>query len=180
MVHLWSIPCDRFLRKSSRFRYGTRFAMPSRFMVIERVSEWQAPIFILADDDRGAVDRITELLHPEWYYITVTQPKLVTRYAKRVPVAAVFLADPIEYPNGGTAALLQRLIDEVQKPVIILAEHWTLEAVDQWKRMGAEDCLPHPTRFHERLETLRAKMQSHVLASGKSGKVCRQSEKSQR
>lgn len=124
-----------------------------------------APIFILADDDRGAIDRILERLHPEWYYIPVTNPSLVLKYAKRIGTTAVFLAEPMEFQKGGAAALLQRLIDEVGKPVIILTERWSQSAVELWKRMGAADCLPHPTRFDQRIELLRAKMQDLALSS---------------
>jgi FixJ family two-component response regulator len=125
-----------------------------------------APIFILADDDKGALDRILERLHNEWFYIPVANPSVVLKYAKRIDVKAIFLADPVNYPRGGAAFLLQRLIDEVGKPVIVLAEEWTSEIADKWKRMGAEDCLPHPTRFNERMELLRSKMQSLALAAG--------------
>jgi len=129
-----------------------------------KLENWQAPVFILADDDRGAVERITELLHPEWFYVTVTKPRLVARYARRLPVTAVFLAAPLEYP-GGTVALLQHLVSAVGKPVIILAEDWSSETATYWKQLGAEDCLPHPTRFNERLEQLRRKMQALALQS---------------
>ena len=135
-------------------------------MDARKVAEWQAPIFILADDDRGAVERVLERLHSEWYYIPVTNPRLVLKYAKRVRTAAVFLADSVEYPRGGSAALLQRLIDEVGKPVIILSEEWSPQVVELWKAMGATDCLPHPTRFEKSFEQLRKKMQGLALSNG--------------
>lgn len=124
-----------------------------------------APIFILADDDKGALDRIIERLHTEWFYIPVTNPRVVLKYAKRIEVRAIFLADTVDYPRGGTAFILQRLIDEVGKPVIVLAEQWSSETAEQWKRMGATDCLPHPTRFDQRLELLRGKMQELAIAT---------------
>src|SRR6185436_2672750 len=115
---------------------------------------YQAPIFILADDDKGALERIVERLHTEWFYVPVTNPRVVLKYAKRIDARAIFLADPMEYPRVGAAFILQRLIDEVGKPVIILTEQWTPEIAATWKRMGAEDCLPHPPRFDQRVELL--------------------------
>jgi len=132
---------------------------------LSKNEDWQAPIFIFADDDRGAVERFLERIHPEWYYIPVTNPRLVLRYAKRVRTSAIFLASPIDYPRGGAAALLQRLIDDVGKPVIILLEEWSQEQCVVWKKMGAADCLPHPTRFVRRLEVVRSKMQDLALSA---------------
>ncbi len=137
----------------------------------------QGPIFIFADDDRGAIDRILERLHTEWYYVPVVNPRLVLKYAKRIGTTAIFLADPVEYPRGGAAALLQRLIDEVGKPVIILTENWTPESAELWKRMGATDCLPHPTRFDRRIERLRAKMQE-LSVSGSSPRLTSEASES--
>jgi hypothetical protein len=89
----------------------------------------------------------------------------VLSYAKRMNPKAIFLAEPLEFPKGGAPALLKRLLVEVDAPVIILAELWTPDAAEQWKRLGAADCLPHPTRIDQRLEVLRAKMQGIALAT---------------
>lgn len=141
-------------------------------MIGRRHEEGEAPVFIIADDDKGALDRITEYLHPEWYYVTVTKPRLVAKYAKRLPVAAIFLAEPVDYPQGGAPTLLRHLLEAVSTPVIILSERWTPEIAEEWKLRGATDCLPHPTRYHERLDLLRSKMQSlafgaRTLGNGK-------------
>ena len=132
-----------------------------------------APIFVLADDDQGALERILERLNSDWFYIPVRNPGLLLKYAKRVEAKAVFLADPVDYPRGGAAFLLQRLIDEVGKPVIVLAEEWSPEIRDRWKKLGADDCLPHPTRFDRRLELLRSKMQALALGSGNNVQASR-------
>jgi len=124
-----------------------------------------APIFIFADTDREASQRIFDRLHDEFCYIPVNNPHHVVRYAKQFATTAVFLAAPIEFPRGGAAALLQQLIDDVGKPVVILLEEWSREEADRWKKMGAVDCLPHPTRFGRRLESVRAKLQELALAS---------------
>lgn len=57
----------------------------------------------------------------------------------------------------------------VQRPVVILAEEWTPEVRDRWRRMGAHDCLPHPTRSSRRVEKVRQLMQAFMQAqySGK-------------
>jgi len=125
--------------------------------------EARAPVFILADDDREATQRILERLTDEWFYVPVSTPRLVVQYAKRFATTAVFLSDPLGYPRGGTTRLLRELLDEVKSPVIVLTEEWDRAVVAKWKRLGAADCLPHPTRLRGRLETLRAKMQDLAL-----------------
>ena len=124
-----------------------------------------APIFIFADTDREASQRIFDRLHNEFCYIPIHNPNLVVRYAQQFATTAVFLAAPIDYPRGGAAALLQRIIDDVGKPVIILLEEWSREEAERWRKMGAADCLPHPTRVARRLESVRAKLQELAVAS---------------
>lgn len=118
-----------------------------------------APIFILADDDREAVDRMMSLLGSEWFFIPVTRLRDAVKYARQFATTAVFLAEPIDYPKGGSARLLQELLDVVGKPVIILSEDWRPGVATKWKRMGALDCLPHPTRSGRRLTAVRTKIQ---------------------
>lgn len=139
-------------------------------MVAKSTAPNKGPIFLLADDDRAAADAITGKLFPECYFIVqVTNPRHVRNYAKRLKPCAIFLAEPMEYPKGGTDALLQWLIKEVATPVIILSEICSPEAVDHWRRRGASDCMPHPTRFDQRLELLRAKMQDLALTASPGG-----------
>ena len=128
-------------------------------------SERMAPIFIIADDDRSAIERLIRVLHFEWFYIPIWEACLVVRYAAHFATTAVFLADEIDYPEGGSARLLQQLLDQVGKPVVILTEAWNPEQTERWKRMGAADCIPHPTRFDHRAEGMRAKMQEFALQS---------------
>jgi len=103
------------------------------------------------------------LLDSERFYVPIWQTRLIVHYAKHIATTAVFLADDIRYPDGGTARLLQHLLDQVGKPVIIMAEKWDSETVLRWKRMGASDCIPHPTRSEQRMEYLRAKIQELSL-----------------
>lgn len=123
-----------------------------------------APIFLFADDDRAALDRMLSTLHDEWTYIEVTKPRVVVKYAKEIAVTAIFLAAHIHYPRGGAARLLQELLDAVDKPVVILVERWTPETAADWKRQGAADCLPHPTRTIERFSELQGKLATLALA----------------
>jgi DNA-binding NtrC family response regulator len=129
----------------------------------ERSEDRLAPIFIIADDNREAIELIQRMLNVEWYYIALWETRLVVRYARHFATTAVFLADPIGYPDGGAARLLQELLDQVGKPIVILSELWSPETAAKWKRMGAADCIPHPTRFDERMEGLRLKMQEFAL-----------------
>jgi hypothetical protein len=127
------------------------------------VDERPSPIFIFADDDRDALDGIFEHLHDEWCYIRVPTPRLVVQYAKQIAVTAIFLAAPVDFPGGGTAALLQKLLDEVGKPVVILVETWNSRIRTKWKRMGAADCIPHPTRVLSRMKGVRSALQGLAL-----------------
>lgn len=130
-----------------------------------------APIFILADDDREAIEHIQRRLNVEWYYVPIWETRLVIRYAKHFATTAVFLAEPIDYPDGGAARLLQDILDQVGKPVVILSEAWSPETAERWKRMGAVDCIPHPTRFDDRIEGLRAKMQDFAIHQAAARKI---------
>jgi hypothetical protein len=123
-----------------------------------------APIFVIADDDREAIEHIQRRLNVEWYYIALWETRLVVRYAKHFATTAIFLADPIDYPDGGAARLLQDLLDQVGKPVIIMSELWSPEVATRWKRMGAAACIAHPTRCDARMEGLRSMMESFALA----------------
>ena len=125
------------------------------------------PIFILADDDREATQRFLERANEEWFYVAVPNPRQVVCYAKRFATTAVFLSEPISYPKGGAAKLLQELLDEVESPVIVLTEEWGPGVTAKWKRMGASDCLLHPTRVVRKMESVRAKMQELALRSVK-------------
>jgi hypothetical protein len=88
------------------------------------------------------------------------------RYAKDFATTAVFVAEGIDFSkDGGVERLLQYLLDEVGKPVVILSENWSLEVAAKWRRMGAQDCLPHPTRTHEKFEKLNDKLRELVLAA---------------
>ncbi len=136
-----------------------------------------APIFILADDDREAVGRLVQWLPRDWYYIPVTEPERVVKYAQEFATTAIFLADRMNGRTQDVRRLLQSLLDEVGKPVVILSELWGPEVVDRWKRMGATDCLPHPTRSEERFKLLRGKMQELTLDTlPQTGCVLDQSE----
>ena len=86
-----------------------------------------APIFIIADDDREAIEHIQKRLNIEWYYVPIWETRLVVRYAKHFATTAIFLADPIDYSDGGAARLLQDLLDQVGRPVVILSEVWSPE-----------------------------------------------------
>jgi chemotaxis response regulator CheB len=143
----------------------------SPVVIPENGSGLKGPVFILADDDRAAADSISGKLFPECYFIIqVTNPRHVRNYAKRLNPQAIFLAEPIEYPKGGAEALLNRLLEEVGTPVIILSELWTSESAERWRRLGAQDCIPHPTRSGLRLEVLRAKIQDLFFASDSPNK----------
>jgi len=132
----------------------------------EKPGDWQGPVFILADDDKPAADRIASLLYPGTYFIVpVTNPRHVLSYAKRMKPNAIFMAEPISFPKGGAQVLLRRLIDEVGRPVIVLVELWSPELAARWKGMGAADCLPHPTRSDQRLDLVRSKMQELAIST---------------
>jgi hypothetical protein len=130
-----------------------------------RTGEHVAPIFIIADDDREAIEHIQRRLNVEWYYVPIWETRLVIRYAKHFATTAIFLAEPINYADEGAARLLQDLLDQVGKPVVILSEVWSPEIAAKWKRMGATDCIPQPTRFVERIEKLRSKMEEGFLGN---------------
>ncbi len=121
-----------------------------------------APIFILADDDREAVGRLVQWLPRDWYYIPVTEPERVVKYAQEFATTAIFLADRMDGAPKDVPRLLQALLDEVGKPVVILSEIWHPDVVEHWKRMGAQDCLPHPTRTEARVGLMREKMSELV------------------
>jgi FixJ family two-component response regulator len=122
-----------------------------------------APIFILADDDPQAGAQLIMLLSTQFSFIPVSDSRRVLKTAKDFAITAIFLADGMVYPQGGSAGLLQRLLDEVGKPVVILSELWSPEVVAKWKRMGAEDCLPHPTRSGERVIVMSRKISEFAL-----------------
>ncbi|HXX92804.1 MAG TPA: hypothetical protein VEN81_04175 [Planctomycetota bacterium] len=125
-----------------------------------------APIFIIADNDQRAVAGITMSLGSQWFYIPVSHGDDVVRYAKEFTTTGIFLAEQLPCPEGfgGIEHLLQVLLDEVGKPVIILSELWNQDLVRRWKQLGAEDCIPHPTRTDERLNIMKRKMRELILA----------------
>jgi FixJ family two-component response regulator len=122
-----------------------------------------APIFVFADDDREALEQLLAMLAADWFYIPVTRMNEVVKYAKEFATRAIFLSEPIDYPRGGAARLLQELLDQVGKPVVILTEHWDPGVARKWKAIGASDCLPHPTRTDQRLKVLRKKIEEFAL-----------------
>lgn len=147
----------KYARVAETLRWAT--AMTSDLTEGERL----APIFIIADDDKEAIDRLVLKLNIDWYYIAVWQRHLVVRYARKLATTAVFLADSFGYPNGGAPRLMQDLIDKAEVPVVIMTETWTDEVAAQWRRMGAATCIPHPTRCEARIEGLRSTMEKFAL-----------------
>jgi hypothetical protein len=135
----------------------------------ERDSEMDrvGPIFVFGDHDREALDRMLESLPDEWSYIPISNPRRLVQYAKRWATTAIFIAAPLNFPKGGAENLLQQLLDDVGRPVIVMAETWSPEIQDRWKRMGASDCIPHPTRSQERMAIMRKKVQE--LATNQIG-----------
>lgn len=124
-----------------------------------------APIFIVADDERDAASRLIAMLYPaDCFFIPVSDPRQVVRYARSFAISATFLAHPVGFPRGGTGRLLQDLLDQVGKPVIVLAEDWSPESAERWKRMGAHACVPHPTRTRHRLKVLNAVIREFMVA----------------
>src|SRR5436190_20170956 len=104
-------------------------------MDIKAPVEGRAPVFVLVDDDREASQRIALVLPGDWFFVPVVQPGLAVRYAKRFSPTAVLLSEPVEYPRGGAARLLQELLDEVDRPVIILTEDASPHCAARWRRM---------------------------------------------
>jgi hypothetical protein len=89
---------------------------------VQSPAEGKAPVFLLVDDDREAAQRITLVLQGNWFFVPVYQPAFAVRYAKHFMPTAVLLSEPADYPRGGAPRLLQELLDEVARPVIILTE----------------------------------------------------------
>lgn len=123
-----------------------------------------APIFVVVDDDREALNRLIGTLYPSGcFFISVSDPKQAVRYTDNFATTAVLIADPVEYPQGGTARLLQEILD-LGKPVVILADDWSPEISERWRRMGARDCIPHPTRTRERFKHVARLIQDFTYA----------------
>lgn len=131
--------------------------------------ERTTPVFVLVDDDREATHQIALVLPSDWFFVMVHRPALATRYAKRFATTAILLADPIGYPRGGAARLLQELLDEVERPVIVLSEEWNPEIAERWQRMGARACISHPTRSLHRMSVLREALKDCILPHETSG-----------
>lgn len=124
-----------------------------------------APIFIFADDDGAALNAMMMGINAQWLSVPVSKPTQVLRYARDFATTAVFVADGLDFSkDGGVERLLQYLLD-VGKPVVILTESWSPEVAERWRRMGAQDCLPHPTRTRERFDQLNDKLRELVLAA---------------
>lgn len=131
--------------------------------------EGLAPVFVLIDDDRDASQRIALVLPSDWFFVPVFQPALAVRYAGRFAPTAVLLAEPVDYPRGGAARLLQELLDEVERPVIILTEDPSPKSAARWCRMGASACIPHPTRSFRRMSVLRETLKTAIARSEPHG-----------
>jgi hypothetical protein len=128
-----------------------------------------APVFVLVDDDREASQRIALVLPSDWFFVPVYHPGLAVRYAKQFMPTAVLVAEPLEYPNGGAARLLQQLLDEVGRPAIILTEDPSPRAVAMWRRLGATACIPHPTRSLRRMDALQETLRDAIAQSEPDG-----------
>ncbi len=125
-----------------------------------------APIFIFADDDGAALNALMMGINAQWLSVPVSKPSQVLRYAKDFATTAVFVAEGLDFSkDGGVERLIQYLLDEVGKPVVILSESWSLEVAERWRRLGAQDCIPHPTRTRERFVRLNEKLRELVLAT---------------
>ena len=130
-----------------------------------------APVFVLIDDDREASQKITAVLPGDWLFVPVAQPSVAIGYARHFAPTAILLAEPLDYPRGGAARLLQELLDEVGKPVIILTEDWSPDVAAHWQRMGASNCIPHPTRSLRRMDVLRESLKCAIAAWDPGGAI---------
>jgi DNA-binding response OmpR family regulator len=130
-----------------------------------------APVFVLVDDDRDASSRIALVLPGDWFLVPVAQPALAVRYAKQFRPTAVLLAEPLEYPRGGAARVLQELLDGAGRPVIILTEDASPHSAARWRRMGASACIPHPTRSFRRMHLLQETLKASIAAGDPGGAI---------
>src|SRR5436190_23639449 len=84
--------------------------------------ESPAPVLVLVDDDREASQKIALLPSGDWFFVPVIHPAQAVRYTKQFRPTVVLLAEPVDFPRGRAARFLQELLDEAERPVIILTE----------------------------------------------------------
>lgn len=133
------------------------------------MAEVSAPVFVLVDDDREASQRIALILPSDWFFVPVFHAGLAVRYSKRFMPTAVLLAEPVDYPRGGAARLLQELLDQVERPIIVLTEDPSSKSAARWRRMGASACVQHPTRSFRRMDALRETLKDCIASSEPDG-----------
>lgn len=125
------------------------------------------PVYIVADEDHDACDRMIGMCPADYFYIPVRTGHDALRYYKDFQegtgVAGVLLADSVRCAGAGAEKALARLVEERAR-VVVLSELPNDATVARWKERGAVNCIAHPTRTSRRMSALRNALQTLMEA----------------
>lgn len=134
-----------------------------RIMAGGKAGRQGGPVFLIADEDAEASERMTGLLPSNYFYIPVRTAEEALRYFGAFPMAGALLSDAMPFEGGGAGTVLDRLVESGGRVVVLTEDSDPLAGV-RWRERGAVACLPHPTKALRRLMLLREVVERLVVA----------------
>jgi chemotaxis response regulator CheB len=117
-----------------------------------------APIVLIGDDDWEALNRLTGLLGEQFYILMARNAGELTRFAQKFHPDVIVVGESLPFGREGAEKLLPHLIRRFTAQVIVLSENGTDDSRNRWKKLGARDCLPHPTKYARRARNLERRI----------------------
>jgi len=133
-------------------------------MADSKTSRSSGAVFLVADEDPDASNRMTGLLSPDYFYIPIRTGEDALRYFDQLRPAVALLSDQLPFEGGGAGAVLDRLVEGGARVVVLTEEPEPATAI-RWRERGAFACLPHPTKALRRLMVLREVIERLVVAA---------------
>jgi hypothetical protein len=132
-------------------------------MTARKAGRSEGAVFLVADEDAEASDRMTGLFSPDHFYIPVRTGEEALRYFGGMRMAGALLSDALPFEVGGAGAVLDRLVEGGARVVVLTEEPEPVVAA-RWKERGAFACLSHPTKALRRLIPLREVLERLAVA----------------
>ncbi len=112
------------------------------------------PTVLFVDEDVDALNRIFLHVEPVFLALSLRSAGPLHRYVERFQPDVVVLSDRLRFRRKDARALVDELRKRYDGRILVLSERPDGRERELWRRLGADDCLLHPTRLRDRLESL--------------------------
>lgn len=116
------------------------------------------PIVLIADEDWDALNHLGADLHHGFYVLYARNAGEVSRFAEKFCPSVILVDEHMRFGRRGAERFVPFLLERFDAKVIVLTEEGDDDAKAQWRKLGATDCLLHPTKYRDRTLTLNRRI----------------------